>query len=1184
MAFWIQHYQQTIRHQRLPLVGFAVLCLSSLLFASPSDAATLRVTKAGVGSGVIATSDMRINCGSDCNESYTIFESATLLANPSAGSTFVRWWGDCSGTSPTCTVSMSSMRSVRAEFTTSTAIPTLTDFTPSGIASYLAANPTVDTPARFIKALPAEFKQNWILMTRSESLQTGTAESPRFLLPSANSQFVFTFGMQAHTSYPGAHPNAIEYMQWDPAEKNFRFHEIVLAATPPMGTVPARVRGVAADDMKCTRCHSTNNVPNNSSFPGTTGIPPGIVKAKNKPNWDTYDSWAGMMPFNRDRIYQGTVEAAAFRKLFNWWTWQTNDLMRPVIEQLELQPPGVPMPHAITRVNGGSNDGHVSFGFDGGAIVTTEPMPSGGSTTNISYSFNGVAGVPPGSAVVRDGNFVTLHHSSIPGSDEGRGVRFFDNLGGLVSSTRFNQQRVADELISHRFATGSYPIDVRPIALAITKNCLSIDTASNTVVGTSPLTINMSFFNSRNGMMINQLVDDTRARAQSMPRRKADLQKINLDRTNDVYTVAPTNGLIQQYGAATSDGTSTAVTRIRQDVFRRGLGGFNGDSTVMGGVYVDREIYAFNTERVALFRYFLEPLGVSVDKWSMGVRGRSRTYSFADIFGSYISTFDSDISASLTSNPIPGLAAPFDCASLIPAINSTLGSLPSANDVPRYTDVQRIFNRSCIECHGGLDYPPFSNYFPANYLDFSEDENLVMGDRLTRPYTYADDFVTTDPATSYLYQRITQTGEDCPFGLMPCGGPALSKVDTETIRRWITGGAPFSLGDPHIKTVSGVHYDFQAVGEFVLLRDPGMEIQVRQSPVQTDAPLGPDAHTGLTSCVSINTAAALRVGKHRISLQPSLYGEPNREGLDLYVDGKLVKLGSTPLVLPAGGRIMTTASQGGIQVEFPGGVSAIFTPGWWDYYQVWYLNVDVRNARANEGIAGAIAPQNWLPALPDNTWLGARPSSLSSRYKVLYDKFANAWRVTDKDTLFQYASGTSTKDFTLEAWPGFEPTSCELPKDWPGNPFKPTLKPLPIETAKKYCADVQDKKRNEFCVHDVMVTGEPTFANTYVENEKWLSNIKPTAPLLAYPGNNKTGLPADITFSWKPASDKDQDKLSYMHCVWAAGETPTFNHCVPAESGITRKLDSRKSYFWKVVVNDGRGGTTESETRRFATK
>ena len=35
-------------------------------------------------------------------------------------------------------------------------------------------------------------------------------------------------------------------------------------------------------------------------------------------------------------------------------------------------------------------------------------------------------------------------------------------------------------------------------------------------------------------------------------------------------------------------------------------------------------------------------------------------------------------------------------------------------------------------------------------------------------------------------------------------------------------------GDPHLKTVNGVHYDFQSAGEFVLLREgSAMEIQAQ---------------------------------------------------------------------------------------------------------------------------------------------------------------------------------------------------------------------------------------------------------------------------------------------------------------------------------------------------------------------
>ena len=72
---------------------------------------------------------------------------------------------------------------------------------------------------------------------------------------------VFTVGMTTHSSYPGAHPNAIEYMQRDPAQKNIRFHEIVLANIDTMFDLidpgpteerrfPARTRVVKMDYAK----------------------------------------------------------------------------------------------------------------------------------------------------------------------------------------------------------------------------------------------------------------------------------------------------------------------------------------------------------------------------------------------------------------------------------------------------------------------------------------------------------------------------------------------------------------------------------------------------------------------------------------------------------------------------------------------------------------------------------------------------------------------------------------------------------------------------------------------------------------------------------------------------------------------------------------------------------------------
>src|SRR5574341_2367243 len=60
---------------------------------------------------------------------------------------------------------------------------------------------------------------------------------------------------------------------------------------------------------------------------------------------------------------------------------------------------------------------------------------------------------------------------------------------------------------------------------------------------------------------------------------------------------------IQQYGVATSAGLDVSLARLRQEVFRRPIDAGSGDATVMGGIYVDRPPYSYNTNRIALYRY-----------------------------------------------------------------------------------------------------------------------------------------------------------------------------------------------------------------------------------------------------------------------------------------------------------------------------------------------------------------------------------------------------------------------------------------------------------------------------------------------------------------------------------------------------------------------------------------------------
>ncbi len=1370
---------------------FALLIAALCFAARPTHADTLRVMTTGLGAGTVTGTG--INCGAaagatDCTETLPATGTILLTATPSPGSAAVVWGGNCpdddaSTPANQCRVALSSFRSVRAKFDRATPVTPLTEAqisdvaaTRSGIGDYLDDHPDIDSVAEFIAALPLEYRQNWLLMTRSESLQTGSAAAPRLLLPNARAANAFSVGFRNHTSdpsYPAYHPNAIEFMQWDEARKTFRFHEIALTPipgrddrNPPAGDwrFPGRAAGVEIDDHRCFACHSTRNVLNRGTTPGTDGVSRD-VPAKSKPNWDAYDSWGGQLAFNRDRIYKGSVEAATFRKTFNLWTWQANPHVRGIIEQLELQPPNVPdgtmarrRTHArdqlppgspppppddpgydivyaddrITRVEGGASDGHIVFGFDPpGSAVAAEPQPTG-SGVDVAYAFDrrmGTSGtpalrnptVPPAPPPIVYSDFVTLHHSTRPRSDAGRGVNFLSNLHDpsfLDDGTEIlapNTLRVIDEVKTHRYATGNVPVDVRALTVAIAADCITMtggaDIASVQSINPALSPAVLAFFDERNGLTFDQLYDDTRRRQNSLPLRKVDIQKLTLDRTADPYVFdelgptmgppapEPINGMIQEHGGATSGvaggsgGLDTSLRRLRQEIFRRPIDRTGADQTVMGGVIVDREDNRdIIAGRIALFRYFLEPLGVSVDKWSTSTRGRSRTYTFSGSLLGVVRALGSNGAGSLRESlgiP-PGVADV--CPLVMPMVDTTFAALPSAIATPTYTDIQRIFNKSCIECHGGLGYPPYRNYGGvAVPLDLSENETPAPGERrLWRSLRNARDRLATpacapsepecavgsgiDPATSWLYQRITDNGvlahpynpgqpyitpdhptspdvadERCPEGLMPCGGPPLSKTDILAISRWIVGGAPNTEGDPHIKTVDGKHYDFQAVGEFTMLRDEDMELQVRQSPVTTAAPIT-EGNTGLTACVSVNSAVALRVGTNRVTYQPELrqtnFAAANqRRKLVLRIDGKPVDLGEHPL--SSGGRVLPTSAPGGIQVQYPGGTSIVITPGYWDPHQIAFMNIDVRHARAVQGVMGAIAPGNWLPALPNGAQLGARPAALAARFDALYRKFASAWRVSDESSLFDYEAGLNTRAFTLERWPAEGAAQCVAPP-MPGvMADAPVPTPTPRAEAERLCAALPNAQRRKNCVADVMVTGAPVFAETYLLTQKLASLKMPRKPQLRAPANNAVVPAVNAAFAWTQTPSSGGGKLTYRHCVWSASTAYDFNTCVITDRGwslshaawfgyavaaavalllslilliatgtryllilllalgvailsgiqllnihrngttvqlTVNRLDAGKVYFWKVAVEDENGTVTESETRRFVVR
>jgi hypothetical protein len=332
--------------------------------------------------------------------------------------------------------------------------------------------------------------------------------------------------------------------------------------------------------------------------------------------------------------------------------------------------------------------------------------------------------------------------------------------------------------------------------------------------------------------------------------------------------------------------------------------------------------------------------------------------------------------------------------------------------------------------------------------------------------------LTTLASSSFA---LTVTADD-PAGTPTCTEQYLVRVTSE-------GGG---WGDPHITTVDGVHYDFQSAGEFVALRGKGLEIQTRQTAVPSASVPQANPYTGLRSCVSIYTAVAARVGKHRVSYQPSAPREREPGMMELRVDGLLKELGPEGIDLesgrdtegyPVGGRIVKSPAGSGIEIYYADGTKVVVTPAWWEAQQTWYLNVNVYETTATEGIFGRIARDGWLPALPDGSSLGPRPNDMHERYVALYEKFANAWRVNDDTSLFDYAPGTSTKTFTLLEWPRDNPTSCTIEGKRPAASIS-------MAAAKKLCGAIADKNMREDCVFDVAVTGNPGFAETYQLTEQ----------------------------------------------------------------------------------------------------
>lgn len=329
-----------------------------------------------------------------------------------------------------------------------------------------------------------------------------------------------------------------------------------------------------------------------------------------------------------------------------------------------------------------------------------------------------------------------------------------------------------------------------------------------------------------------------------------------------------------------------------------------------------------------------------------------------------------------------------------------------------------------------------------------------------------------------LAQAITRT--------MPPDAPGSAAVAANAFKNMWCPNPPNSSsqdsGDPHIRTINNINYDFQAAGEFTALKndDTAFELQTRQSPVLTTFTPGANPYTGLASCVSLNTAVALRVGKRRITYQPAGGAFANAERLELRVDGVRVDL-ANGYDLGGGNVINKTTSSGEIDIRLADGTRVVITPLFWTSQGYWYLDVQVFNTPAREGVMGPILAGEFLPRAPNGSSFGPKPVSLLARHVLLNHKFADAWRVRSTNSLFDYAAGTSTADFTDRNWPTESGQPCTsttvrgtIPK---------VREPRP-DLAKKACRGIRDKAIFANCIFDVTVMGDAIAAKGHLRADK----------------------------------------------------------------------------------------------------
>jgi hypothetical protein len=347
------------------------------------------------------------------------------------------------------------------------------------------------------------------------------------------------------------------------------------------------------------------------------------------------------------------------------------------------------------------------------------------------------------------------------------------------------------------------------------------------------------------------------------------------------------------------------------------------------------------------------------------------------------------------------------------------------------------------------------------------------------------------------------------------------------------------FGDPHLATTDGLLYDLQQVGEFTAFRSADASaprVQIRTAPVPE------------SKVASLVSGVAAGSGDQRIAFMTKggaltiTHSIGNNSETVTIEDGAQRDLGAG-LTLAAAAASDSTGRAYTVR-WFEGSELRVNDAGWWGLRVSFEPSAPAMAAQP-QGLMGTF---NGDPAddltRPDGRRVPPDTSAASIR-----SDFGDAWRISQADSLFPYASGESTATFTDRSFPAGE---AQLGNTDQARTICQQAGPMPAELLTA-------------CVVDVIVTGNPILADDAVAVARDVA-IKAVA---GQGQSSSADFGAGNTVSGTVSAAQ---QVTYQFTAHAGDVADVHSECTPSGKGFTygiKAIDSAGSFTDPVGRVDG---------------